>query len=384
MMISDNRVNSRRVKLSAEIYRKSSRPLPPLVLPMLLAACGGGSGLPTGGTNSKPFLANPDSLSLTLFNSQPLKLIAPTDNDVGDVITIEVLALPIVGVIETAGGRALAVNDKLSLAEFTGLVYRSASSTLGDTGIFQYRATDSANNVSSEIIKFNVVEVSGDVLGKEESDLISTKTSGVRYFGLAGADFFDFTGASNIVISGGNGNDTLNVNTTEITGRIRFDLANIGVQNQDIAELSGIILDSIENLEVKSTNAVEFLGDNRANILTGSVGDDIIDGRGGADTIVGGSGRDILSGNDGDDKVDGRDDNLFVDFLSGGTGRDEIFADDIDIVTYADAPSRIAYSARNTFSAEGEALSDKLFNVTNVIGSDFNDKLEGNTKEPLI
>ncbi len=341
------------------------------------------------GANDKPLLENPESLNLKLFTSQPLNLIAPVDDDANPAITIEIVALPSAGVIQTADGRDILVNEQLSLADFSGLIYRSAGTKVGQAGFLQYRATDSTGNSSTEIINFNIVAEASDLLGAEGDDRFNVDTSKARYFGLAGADFFEFSGGSDVVISGGNGNDTLNVNTTSLAGRINFDLANSGPQNQDIPAISGIILDSIEILRVSSSNAVSFFGDDRANILTGGIGDDVIDGRGGKDEIVGGNGRDILSGGDGMDTIDGRDDNLFVDILSGGSGADTIYADSIDVVTYADAPSYIAYSARGTaadggFSAEGEAASDTLYNVGNVIGSNFDDHLGGNAETNLF
>lgn len=85
-----------------------------------------------------------------------------------------------------------------------------------------------------------------------------------------------------------------------------------------------------------------IIGTRRADFLTGTEGDDVIEGRGGADTIfgllgddqiLGGRGNDLVKGDAGDDNINGQggSDVLFggdgFDTISGGRGADVIFGD---------------------------------------------------------
>lgn len=74
-------------------------------------------------------------------------------------------------------------------------------------------------------------------------------------------------------------------------------------------------------------------GDQNANVLTGTAGDDTIDGQGGSDTILGNNGNDLILGGWGADKLNGGAGNDKINggpgknTLTGGAGRDEfVFA----------------------------------------------------------
>ena len=95
--------------------------------------------------------------------------------------------------------------------------------------------------------------------------------------------------------------------------------------------------------------------------LSGNAGDDQLDGGDGNDTLNGGTGNDVLIGGLGDDTYDG------------GAG--------IDTVSYATGATAgvtvLLASDRN--QATGGGGTERIRNVENVTGSQFNDTLTGST-----
>ena len=166
--------------------------------------------------------------------------------------------------------------------------------------------------------------------------------------------------------------------------------------------------------------------------LIGGRGDDELSGEGGDDTLYGGSGDDFVYGDRGDDYVHGGrgDDALWGgagedkligawgnDQLSGGVGDDALYGgsgDDTliggqgadvlnggrgnDTVSYADADGGVTVSLdttkkgfwwwrSRTEAGEGEgseAEGDKLYDIENIIGSQFDDTLTGNREDNVL
>jgi VCBS repeat-containing protein len=328
------------------------------------------------GVNDAPVLSNPDSLSLSLLRNVALNLLSPSDDDAAPSISIRILELPQSGVITKADGSALMVDDVLSVADLTSLRFAVAGTNLGSAGRLRYSATDAAGAISSELIELIITSDANDVLGTSSDDSITVDAGGKRYFGLAGVDNFIFFYREDVTIAGGNGSDSIILDANGRTGTITLDIADGGT--------GPLRFDLIENVQTRSPNALVLLGNERVNALTGGVGDDQLDGRGGNDTLIGGLGADILSGGAGNDSLDARDDDSIVDTVRPGTGADIIYADLGDIIDYADAVARIAFSAGAHFGSEGEAANDSLLGVVNMIGSSFDDHLGGNAVSNLL
>ncbi|MBK7641954.1 MAG: hypothetical protein IPJ19_02725 [Planctomycetes bacterium] len=101
-----------------------------------------------------------------------------------------------------------------------------------------------------------------------------------------------------------------------------------------------------------------FTGTNGADSANGGDGDDFLYGGAGNDTLTGGNGDDFLQGGAGNDRLTG----------GGGT----------DTASYSDATSAVHVdlsesAAQNT----GGAGSDTLSSIENIIGSAYNDQLDG-------
>ncbi|MBS1164339.1 MAG: hypothetical protein H6R00_364 [Proteobacteria bacterium] len=120
-------------------------------------------------------------------------------------------------------------------------------------------------------------------------------------------------------------------------------------------------LDAVWFKELQTTTR----GDDTNNTLVGGIENDFLSGRAGDDYIEGGSGNNVLFGGEGNDTIRGGTGN---DLIDGGEGTQ-------DYVTYWNALNGVKVSLLDGV-AEGEG-ADRLFNIENVWGSDFNDQIIG-------
>ncbi|MFI0842702.1 calcium-binding protein [Mesorhizobium sp. IMUNJ 23232] len=110
-------------------------------------------------------------------------------------------------------------------------------------------------------------------------------------------------------------------------------------------------------------------------VIRGDAANETIGGTVHGDDIVGDAGADRLSGREGDDSLFGGNDNdvlaggLGADYLSGGLG--------VDTADYSAAATSVTLSLANLGAGAGEAAGDTFNSVENVIGSQFDDTVEG-------
>lgn len=125
------------------------------------------------------------------------------------------------------------------------------------------------------------------------------------------------------------------------------------------------------------------------DLICGGAGDDTIDGGGGRDDLRGGDGNDLVMGRRGGDRLDGGDghDELIGgranDLLIGGSGDDIMTGGpDKDTASFASAQASVTVDLKSgTVSGQG---SDTLTATENVIGTKWNDTLEGNSQANKI
>ncbi|HWW25010.1 MAG TPA: M10 family metallopeptidase C-terminal domain-containing protein, partial [Caulobacter sp.] len=130
------------------------------------------------------------------------------------------------------------------------------------------------------------------------------------------------------------------------------DTDSIRVKNTQIAALQPRIL-------LLDPTPKTLVGDGLANHLTGGVGNDSLSGLGGDDVLDGGRGDDLLNGG------------LGRNTLNGGDG--------VDTITYVDAPNGVNVDLTEG-AAYGNVLNDVISSVEQVIGSAYQDVLEGSSK----
>ncbi|WP_422369087.1 DUF4114 domain-containing protein [Pelagibius sp.] len=212
-------------------------------------------------------------------------------------------------------------------------------------------------------------------------------------FGGSGNDEM-FGNLGNDVLYGDNGND-------QIIGGSGDDLIYGGGNNDSLSGNAGndTLRGGLNNDTVEGGGGNDLLfGDNGHDSLIGGSGDDEIFGGASNDTLAGGSGSDFLagdSGNDelqagsGDDSLQGGSgsDRLYAgsgnDILDGGTGSDTLNGGaGIDTADYRDWTKKIAVDL-DAGTAKGNG-TDTLISIENILASDYDDKVIGNSRENEI
>jgi len=113
---------------------------------------------------------------------------------------------------------------------------------------------------------------------------------------------------------------------------------------------------------------------NLANWVTGDAQSNVLSGLGGHDIISGRQSDDFLYGNEGDDSLIG---GIGADALDGGEGS--------DTAIYYDSAQAINISLDNTSeSTGGTAQGDSFQSIENVVGSDFDDTINGDLYNNII
>jgi Ca2+-binding RTX toxin-like protein len=148
---------------------------------------------------------------------------------------------------------------------------------------------------------------------------------------------------TNDVLMGEAGNDT-------ISYALLADV-NVNLLTGTAAKNSGTMFDTLSGFEnvIGSPGNDTITGDNQANILAGGLGNDLVFADGGNDTIIAGFGSDTIDGGTGVN---------LVDFSSALTGRE--------------------------IRLDGVLADDLITNVSDVIGTNFNDIIMGSSGNNVI
>ena len=277
-------------------------------------------------------------------------------------------------------------------------------------------------NVTGSEFNDTLTGNSGDnvLIGLGGDDTLRGNLGADTMFGGIGNDIYGVDNAGDVVNeTGGNGTDT-------VQSWISFSLA-------DPVHAIG----EIENLTLLGSGALNatgnalgnvLIGNSGNNILVGGAGADTLNGNWGADTMFGGIGNDVYvvdnagdvvneTGGDGTDTVQswisfsladpvhaiGEIENVTLlgsgalnatgndlgnvlignsgnNILAGGAGADTLDGDGgWDTASYATSSSGVTVSLMTGTGSGGDAQGDKLLNIENLVGSNFNDTLEGST-----
>ncbi|MEP2532641.1 DUF4347 domain-containing protein [Shimia sp.] len=161
--------------------------------------------------------------------------------------------------------------------------------------------------------------------GGADDDLVQGGADFDHVHGGAGNDTLD-GGAGADHMMGGSGNDLFLV---DAAGDIAVEAAG-GGSDTVRADSDYTLGDHIEVLELSGTTGSAGTGNDQANLISGTGGDDTLSGLGGNDTLEGGAGTDSMSGGDGHDRLVAGADNDTLDggagndFIDGGTGADSM------------------------------------------------------------
>ncbi len=199
----------------------------------------------------------------------------------------------------------------------------------------------------------------GDVLtGNADANILMGVNGDDRLFGLGGADSIRGD-AGNDVLDGGAGADAL-------SGGTGFNFASYESATAAV----------IASMDPGATGNTGDAAGDTYNLIQGLVGTKF------SDTLTGDSNGNILNGGALNDKLNGGGG---IDLLEGGLGRDMLDGgDDFDSATYGLATARVTANLANSALNTGEALGDTYNSIEGLGGSNFNDKLTGNTIGNII
>jgi hypothetical protein len=151
----------------------------------------------------------------------------------------------------------------------------------------------------------NQLDIPGTtVFGFERFDLTSF-TGTISFNGTTGNDWIK-AGTGNDDLGGGDGNDTLNGgagadllggssgNDTYVVdnaGDVIIEFLNQGIDTVE-SSITWILKNHLENLTLQGITAINGIGNNLNNIITGNTADNVLTGGLGNDTLIGGAGND--------------------------------------------------------------------------------------------
>jgi Ca2+-binding RTX toxin-like protein len=210
-----------------------------------------------------------------------------------------------------------------------------------------------------------------NLAGSVYADTLTGDSAANTLDGGAGDDTLDGGGGSD-VLRGGAGNDTYVYDPADTI----IEKPGEGIDTV-LSSVDFTLGAYLERLTLTGTEAINGTGNSLNNLMTGNSAANMLSGGDGNDTLYGGDGDDVLSGGAGDDRLNGGDGN---DLLEGGPGADTIDGGaGIDTVSFATADSsvQVFLSVTWPYDTRGGGYPERIINVENVIGSDFDDQLSG-------
>ena len=240
-----------------------------------------------------------------------------------------------------------------------------------------------------------------EIHGMGGDDYITGGTGNNKLYGEEGNDIFHLDEGNNEV-DGGDGIDRVdykNYKKAEYEELVRFyNLMQEGIllpekegdklPNIDFIQ-EGVVVNLKEGKATKGKELVDILvniehvtgsefsdiitGDDKNNHIVGLNGNDKIYAGAGDDTIVAGNGENIIYAEEGNDLIIG---SPGAEIIDGGEGNDSI--------TYRHSTHGIKVDLKTGVCSGGFAEGDKLTNIDNLEGSEFNDVIYDNNDDNLI
>ncbi len=211
------------------------------------------------------------------------------------------------------------------------------------------------------------------VLGGSGDDTINGGADGDTLSGEGGSDLIQGDAGGDVIFGGGNP-DTLSGGTG--ADSISGDAGNDSILGEDDD-------DSLQGLDGNDT----IEGGLGADGIDGGDGIDSLLGDAGNDTILGGQGTDVLDGGDDADSLDGGldddtlDGGLGDDTITGGGGGDSLNGNaGTDTADYSLTGIGISADLVSGFVGEDNEQTDTLTGIENIIGTAFDDNIDGDAQ----
>ncbi len=173
------------------------------------------------------------------------------------------------------------------------------------------------------------------------------------------------------------GNDLLLATEEYANSRLAFSGINDHVRLKDWFTSDGARLETIRVFGMDGINPQAISqwlgGDSADDTFIGSSQGDWITSSAGQDTIRSGAGNDVISAGAADDFIDG---GAGADTITGGDGSDTL--------SYESASSGVELNLSTGLGTLGDAACDRVANVENIIGSNYNDRLLGDAERNTL
>lgn len=207
------------------------------------------------------------------------------------------------------------------------------------------------------------------------------------------------------ILEGGGGNDVLDYSHSlaGVIVNIKTNFAAGGFAEGDvISDFEGLRGSNAADTLTGTDGNNDLIGGGGDDTLDGGLGADELSGGDGIDLVLGGAGNDVLDGGAGNDRAEGGDGNDIVrgadgkDAVQGGLGNDMVYGDagddgltgglggdhldgglGLDTAYYRKSTVAVDVSLTRGTGLYGEAQGDTLVGVESLVGSNFNDILEG-------
>ena len=274
------------------------------------------------------------------------------------------------GVIELSGiGSAGIIALDGALSTNRGTIEATADDTVGILNLSGGETINTGTISLSGVASQGILTFSGASIINEGTIITTGETlSDNAAIFFNGSAAIDLIGASNTVLNSGT---IMSEHDAGIDARPFIGLGVNTITNTATGLIQGTVgIDGSDGVEVVE-NAGQIVGD---VLLRG--GDDtyratdggqvsgIVDGGGGNDTLIGGDGDDTLAGGGG------------VDVIDGGSGNDTNSFQGINFGVTASLNSEVA-----VYVTAGGVVVERFTNIENLSGSEFNDRLTGDSND---
>ncbi|RZT10670.1 Hemolysin-type calcium-binding repeat-containing protein [Duganella sp. CF402] len=292
------------------------------------------------------------------------------------------------GADNLAGGDG---NDTYLIDDIGDTIVETADGGLDEAKVALLKAGTYALGANVENASVtSAASVAVSLTGNDGNNTLTGNAAANILTGGAGNDTLDgATGADKLI--GGTGNDLYKVDNA---GDAITELAAQGTDKVETTLAKYTLSANVENLAYQGTLAFTGTGNELANSIEGSSGNDTLSGLAGDDTLVGGTGNDSLLGGDGADQLDA---GAGTDVVDGGTGSDTLvllgdFADytrsrpnatDMVLVNTVTKESITIRNVENFKFADGDkVLADLAYNTAStgndsLFGGDGDDAING-------
>lgn len=234
-------------------------------------------------------------------------------------------------------------NTASYIAAITGVTVSLADPTT-NTG-------EAAGDTYVQIQNLHGSEYNDILTGDDNANYIHGGAGNDKIYGGGGDDML-FGGDGQDTLIGGSGNDLyLGVTASETI----VEALNGGIDTVQTALAAYTLGANLENVTYTGSEAFTGVGNDLANLMVGGAGNDSLDGGLGDDTFMGGAGADLFTGGGG-----------------------------VNTASYANATSNVTASLLSPATNTGDAAGDVYRQIQNLVGSDYNDTLTGDSKANLI